>query len=171
MGTRQRTGVVVLCCLVRSDCSAGRVVRGRRQRRKHIGCVRTVEINSMLNKSDRRWLRIMNIGKRIGCHQRADRSFFVKGYQFPVCARCTGVILSSALAMIVFFIYPLSAWASLVLSFLMFLDWFIQRIGVKESNNIRRLITGLLGGYGCMTLQMYGYRFLFFSFYHLFKTG
>ncbi len=108
----------------------------------------------------------MDIGKRLGCHQRADRSFFIKGYQFPVCARCTGVILASAFAMIIFFIYPLNAGVCLVLSFLMFLDWFVQRIGVRESNNIRRLITGLLGGYGFMTLQMYGYRFLVFSLYN-----
>lgn len=108
----------------------------------------------------------MNIGKRLGCHQRADRSFFIKGYQFPVCARCTGVILASVFAMIIFFIYPLSAGVSLVLSFVMFLDWFVQRTGIRESNNIRRLVTGLLGGYGFMTLQMYGYRFLLSLVFH-----
>ena len=29
------------------------------------------------------------------CHQRPDRSFFVDGHQLPVCARCTGLYLSS----------------------------------------------------------------------------
>ena len=159
-------GAVDLYCLVRMGCSAEHVVQERRQNQKHIGCVRTVETNLILKKNDRKWLRIMDIGKRLGCHQRADRSFFIKGYQFPVCARCTGVILASAFAMIIFFIYPLNAGVCLVLSFLMFLDWFVQRIGVRESNNIRRLITGLLGGYGFMTLQMYGYRFLVFSLYN-----
>jgi len=28
------------------------------------------------------------------------------------------------------------------------LDWFIQYIGFRQSNNIRRLITGFLGGLG-----------------------
>jgi len=30
------------------------------------------------------------------CHQLPERSFFVDGYQFPVCARCTGLYLSGA---------------------------------------------------------------------------
>ena len=34
----------------------------------------------------------MKLGKSSGCHQRADRSFFWHGYQFPICARCTGVV-------------------------------------------------------------------------------
>jgi len=32
------------------------------------------------------------------CHQRPDRSFFWDGHQLPVCARCTGLYLSGALA-------------------------------------------------------------------------
>jgi uncharacterized membrane protein len=31
------------------------------------------------------------------CHQLPDRSFFVDGHQFPVCARCTGLYLSGAM--------------------------------------------------------------------------
>jgi uncharacterized membrane protein len=29
------------------------------------------------------------------CHQRPERSFFLDGHQFPVCARCTGLYLSA----------------------------------------------------------------------------
>ena len=32
------------------------------------------------------------------CHQRPERSFFWDGQQFPVCARCTGLYLSGAVA-------------------------------------------------------------------------
>src|SRR4051812_167741 len=35
------------------------------------------------------------------CHQRPDRSFFWQGHQFPVCARCTGIYLSGAFAIVV----------------------------------------------------------------------
>lgn len=102
----------------------------------------------------------MEFGRKLGCHQFAHRSFFYKGYQFPVCARCTGVIISSTIAMIVFFFYPINFFIAIVLSFIMFVDWFIQYIGIKESTNTRRFVTGILGGYGFMTLQMYCYTYL-----------
>ena len=34
------------------------------------------------------------------CHQRPERSFFVDGHQFPVCARCTGLYLSAAVGLL-----------------------------------------------------------------------
>jgi len=33
------------------------------------------------------------------CHQRPERSFFLDGHQFPVCARCTGLYLSAAVGL------------------------------------------------------------------------
>ncbi|MGG7175281.1 DUF2085 domain-containing protein [Clostridium neonatale] len=29
-----------------------------------------------------------------GCHQLPDRSFFIRSYQFPICARCTGNVVN-----------------------------------------------------------------------------
>lgn len=97
------------------------------------------------------WIKSMNIGSRLGCHQRADRSFFVRGYQFPVCARCTGVTVGyiAALIMIIAGVRLNWIWI-LALCGVMGLDWGIQRIGLKESNNIRRLITGIVGGIGVL---------------------
>lgn len=100
----------------------------------------------------------MEFGHRLGCHQMPQRSFFYHGYQFPVCARCTGVIIASVIATIVFFLFPIKIWLAFVMSFIMFMDWYIQYLNIKQSNNIRRLITGLIGGYGFMTLQMYLYK-------------
>jgi uncharacterized membrane protein len=34
------------------------------------------------------------------CHQRPERSFFWGDHQFPVCARCTGLYLSSAIGVV-----------------------------------------------------------------------
>ena len=34
------------------------------------------------------------------CHQRPERSFFADGHQLPVCARCTGLYLSGAIALL-----------------------------------------------------------------------
>ena len=104
-----------------------------------------------------RWIWWMGIGKRLGCHQMAERSFFYRGYQFPVCARCTGVIIASMLACTIFWFWKLHMVWCVVLCAIMFLDWLIQRLGIRQSTNGRRFVTGLLGGYGFMTLQLYAY--------------
>ncbi|MGN0178214.1 MAG: DUF2085 domain-containing protein [Monoglobaceae bacterium] len=36
----------------------------------------------------------------------------------------------------------------------MFIDWYIQYLKINESTNIRRLITGTLGGFGLMSLEI-----------------
>ncbi len=97
----------------------------------------------------------MEWGARLGCHQMPDRSFFYRGYQFPLCARCTGVVTGTVAALLAFFFWQ--APPALCLSFcgVMLLDWLLQRVGVLMSTNYRRLLTGLCGGFGCMTLQLY----------------
>lgn len=101
----------------------------------------------------------MELGGRLGCHQMPERSFFIKGYQFPVCARCTGVIVSSVLALIVFLKKKLPIKWCIAMSGVMLLDWGLQRLEIKESTNKRRLVTGLIGGFGYATLH---YRFCAF---------
>ena len=54
--------------------------------------------------------------------------------------------------MISFFI-PHRLWLILG-AMIMFMDWFIQRIGLLESSNIRRLITGIIGGYSLNSLYI-----------------
>ena len=50
-----------------------------------------------------------------GCHQRPERSFFVKGYQMPVCARCEGELIGILAALIaVWFLRP-SYWLMAVM--------------------------------------------------------
>ena len=39
------------------------------------------------------------------CHQLPERSFFLDGRQLPVCARCTGLYLSSAAGLLGWFIW------------------------------------------------------------------
>jgi uncharacterized membrane protein len=85
------------------------------------------------------------------CHRRPDRSFFYRGRQFPVCARCTGLALA-------FFSLPLFAFHVLQFGFLTCLllqapalvDGATQALGWRQSTNWLRLITGLLGGIGQM---------------------
>ena len=102
--------------------------------------------------SDKVWLTLMRIGQTAGCHQLNDRSFSCKNYQFPLCARCTGVLIGQLIMLIqLFFVQPILL-ICLAGSGLMLIDWLLQYFKLLKSNNIRRLITGILGGYGLIGL-------------------
>ena len=75
-----------------------------------------------------KWLKWMDFGKRIGCHQKPERSFFINGYQFPVCARCTGVMIGYLLAIppYRYFLVPLNPITPLTGCLIMLLDWLLQ---------------------------------------------
>lgn len=100
------------------------------------------------------WVVCMELGKKYGCHQRPDRSFFVEKYQFPVCARCTGIILSSVFAIVVYMFYRLPIKFYFFMVVIMGVDGGIQYLKIKESNNIRRFITGCLGGFGMTSVKL-----------------
>ena len=117
------------------------------------------------------WLRLMKLGEKTGCHQRCDRSFFYKGKQFPICARCTGVLIAYFISILRYIIvsckrrsfrYPSRAGKkSHTLALLgclsMLMDWTIQAVHVKESTNRRRLLTGFFGGLGLMHFYLIVY--------------
>ncbi|MDY5985730.1 DUF2085 domain-containing protein [Sporofaciens sp. SGI.106] len=95
---------------------------------------------------------LMKIGSTTGCHQMPERSFFWKGYQFPVCARCTGLAVGYLIGVLLFFRISISIKICICLCFLMFFDWYIQFIGVFASTNTRRFFSGLACGIGYMQL-------------------
>ena len=101
------------------------------------------------------WAFFMRLGNRCGCHQREDRSFFIKGWQFPVCSRCTGILIGQVIG-IVLYIFGVKIPFCIDFLFLgiMFLDWFIQYKKIKESTNIRRFITGNLAGIAQVSIIM-----------------
>lgn len=89
-----------------------------------------------------------------GCHQIPERSFFIKGYQMPFCSRCTGVIISSFIAITLFFKKKISSILSFFMCLVMLADWSLQFFNIKQSTNKRRLITGLIGGFGWTILNL-----------------
>ncbi len=108
------------------------------------------------------WIKAMRIGYAGGCHQIPERSFFIKGWQFPVCARCTGILLGQIIFLILFLVkIYIPIYLCFVFLFIMFLDWLIQYLELKQSTNIRRLITGTLAGIAEMRLFIYILAFLF----------
>ncbi|MBR4396439.1 MAG: DUF2085 domain-containing protein [Methanobrevibacter sp.] len=94
----------------------------------------------------------MKVTKYI-CHRIPERSFFIKGHQFPVCARCTGFYTG----LVVYLIwnsfygheYDLNTLIiSIVLMIPVAIDGLTQYFGPRESTNNLRFITGFIGGIG-----------------------
>lgn len=110
---------------------------------------------------DKLYSLLFDFGTRSGCHQLPERSFFVKDYQFPVCARCTGVLVGYLMCLAMHFMLGTNVKVCFAGCIIMFLDWLFQYLNIKESTNIRRLITGIFGGYGVMGIQI----IVFIQFY------
>ena len=98
------------------------------------------------------WLKLMYLGNSCGCHQIAKRSFNIKGYQFPICARCTGTWIGYVLSIGLYKYFMHSIFIDISFCLVMLLDWLVQRLKICESTNTRRLFTGTLCGYGFMNL-------------------
>ena len=93
------------------------------------------------------WAFLMRVGNSCGCHQREDRSFFIKGWQFPVCSRCFGILTGQLIGILLYvFHVRIPIYIDFIFLLIMFLDWYIQYKNIKESTNIRRFITGNLAG-------------------------
>lgn len=101
------------------------------------------------------WAFFMRLGNRCGCHQREDRSFKIKGWQFPICSRCTGILVGQLLGILIYiFQFRIPIYISCIFLFIMFLDWYIQYKKIRESTNIRRFITGILAGIAQIAIFM-----------------
>lgn len=87
------------------------------------------------------------------CHRKPERSFFIKGHQFPVCARCTGFYTGLVVFLIYNYFYGIEyninlLIVSIILLIPVSIDGFTQLFDLRESNNTLRFITGLIGGIG-----------------------
>lgn len=110
--------------------------------------------SNMASVQYRIYLKLMAEGRKSGCHQRADRSFFINGYQFPVCARCTGVLIGYLITIPIIINYPVKLSQCFVFAFVMLLDWLTQYYRICESTNIRRVISGIFGGFGVFAAEI-----------------
>ena len=88
-------------------------------------------------------------GIPMGCHRLPHRSFRFRGRQFPVCARCTGILLGYLVyPAFVFGVWPATLAGGLLLNLPAMLDGTTQMLGWRESTNALRLVTGVMSGAG-----------------------
>lgn len=98
------------------------------------------------------------------CHQLPERSFFIAGYQLPVCARDTGTMLGFGTVLLFFLVGKrwrrsnLPDLAVLIVAlagFALFaLDAGSSYLGLRESTNQLRLLSGLLMGFAIGTMLL-----------------
>jgi len=107
--------------------------------------------NTILNLK----IQLSNLGMftQFICHRIPERTFKIRGHYFPVCSRCTGFYISAfSYFIFVYFFYVQYTTTLIILAIFMliptFIDGYTQLIGSRESNNILRLLTGLIGGVG-----------------------
>ncbi len=80
------------------------------------------------------------------CHQNPERSFIISGYQFPLCARCSGIyffmllgiVISILLLKKINIVLPILIIISISLNFITFVDGF-------DSNFMRLILGSILG--------------------------
>lgn len=90
----------------------------------------------------------MIFGKTLGCHQKHERSFIIKGKQFFLCARCSGIFLAEiVLAPILYLLSLHFGFYTILFVIPLVIDGSLQYYKILKSTNLRRFITGLLGGY------------------------
>ena len=89
--------------------------------------------------------------KRIGfaiCHREEDRCIKLFGHTSFLCARCTGILIGFVLALFICYLPFLNItlpWLiSVGLMAPLIVDGSTQFIGLRESNNILRFISGIL---------------------------
>jgi len=89
------------------------------------------------------------LGIAFMCHQKPERSFFFRGKQFPLCARCTGILIGYIFGIVIATATDCNGYTYYVMLILpMIADGLFQNCLGIESNNVRRLITGIMGGIG-----------------------
>lgn len=106
-----------------------------------------------------KWLPII-----FGCHCRPDRSFHYRGWQFPICARCTGELLGIILCCVMYPFIHIPMYACAIALLPLVADGFLQKLTRYESTNIRRLMTGILFGFSLTFL-------VFSSTAYVFRVG
>ncbi|WP_410489379.1 DUF2085 domain-containing protein [Bacillus sp. DTU_2020_1000418_1_SI_GHA_SEK_038] len=78
-----------------------------------------------------------------------DRCLTIKGYTFPLCTRCMGILIGYfLLPILIISDFNLSIWLGVLLNIPMVVDGWTQKMKYRESNNFFRVSTGLLCGFG-----------------------
>lgn len=127
--------------------------------------IKQAQAENQASRRDLRWVEWMEFcGKFARCHQMPERSFFLRSYQFPLCARCTGIMIGRIVAILLFPFVLLPIKTSLIVFPLLMLplavDGVVQRFSSYTSNNFKRVATGIMWGFASISLILRGILFV-----------
>ena len=93
---------------------------------------------------------VYNCGDRL-CHQKSERSFILNGNQMAFCSRCTAIWLGFSIGLFIMIFYKIKLDDKILILIILSLfpigiEGGGQLIGLWESTNISRTITGLIVG-------------------------
>lgn len=101
-----------------------------------------------------RWLDWL---KFVPCHRKPERCFHMGGQPLPVCARCLGIMMGYLFIPILLLIPLGPPWPfGLLAQMPMLIDGGTQWLGWRQSNNLLRVATGLLSGWGLSVIVVDG---------------
>ena len=104
-----------------------------------------------MDTKTRIWIKSMELGSKYwGCHQIPERSFFIKGWQMPICARCFGMICGEG-ARLFFGKTKTHPCFGIIIMLPLVIDGSVQFASSYESTNTKRFITGVMFGYGFLS--------------------
>ena len=112
-----------------------------------------IDNQEKINNMTAPWDSIYGCGDRL-CHQKEDRSFSINGNEMPFCARCTAIWLGLVIGLGFMIFYKINLDEKFIILifiglFPIGIDSFGQLFRLWESNNIIRVITGVLTGFIC----------------------
>lgn len=94
-----------------------------------------------------------------GCHQKSHRTIYIFKKPLNICSRCSGIFVG-VLFSVGYFMIELPMFIILLLALPLVIDGAFQKYSSNyESNNVKRLITGILFGPVMMYLYV-GYHYL-----------
>jgi len=98
----------------------------------------------------------------LGCHQKCERSFKWVHHYLGICARCTGILIGVIITPLITII-PINKLFYVILITPLIVDGLFQHYTNYESNNVKRIITGIMFG-PSMVLMIAYYNFFLAKF-------
>lgn len=93
------------------------------------------------------------LGLALICHRKPERCLTFFGHKSLLCSRCTGISIGFFVFVGLMFLHtPIPMFAGIVLTLPMLADGFSQLLGIRQSNNALRLLTGFLFPIGFLSL-------------------